>query len=221
MMTSTWAFMNVRRTFRIGCCRTYWRPTRLVHGGWWSIRMCPSDLGLPFRRKRRYTVFFRSDKIMFTGSYGGFVDLFFRRCELSGDIFFREGPGMADGDSKTKHECLQMYSELRRERIEANPVEAMQNICDLTQRPPFGSLDSLVPCFTTGSHIFNLPKGRFLAPLELRCDRCAPELTAWQAGSRWKDLKQCPAQSYGQHDGHIMRRNRVALCGVQHSCEDR
>ena len=63
------------------------------------IRMCPSDLGLPFRRKRRYTVFFRSNKIMFTGSYGGFVDLFFRRCELSGDIFFREGPGMADGDS--------------------------------------------------------------------------------------------------------------------------
>ena len=131
------------------------------------IRICPSDLGLPFRRKRRYTVFFRSDKIRFTGSYGGFVDLFFRRCELSGDIFFKEGPGIADGDSKTKHECLQMYSELRRERIEANPVEAMQNICDLTQRPPFGSLDSLVPCFTTGSHIFNLPKGRFLAPLEL------------------------------------------------------
>ena len=121
------------------CVCMFKRIWRLV-----VIRMCPSDLGLPFRRKRRYTVFFRSDKIMFTGSYGGFVDLFFRRCELSGDIFFREGPGMADGDSKTKHECLQMYSEVRRERIEANPVEAMRNICDsTTQDPHSGHLTAL------------------------------------------------------------------------------
>ena len=82
----------------------------------WSIcvlRMCPSDMGIPVKRRRRYSVVWRADKVAFNGSFGHFVELFFRECTLTGDIFFRNGEDIANTDSKTKHQSLQMYREIR------------------------------------------------------------------------------------------------------------
>ena len=136
-----------------------WRPC--------VIRMCPSNLGVPVRRKRRYTIAWRCDKVTFNGSFGDFVNLFFRQCQLRGDVFFREGPSLEPTDSKTKHESHAMYSEIRNKKMQDNPLDAAQNMADLQQRPPYGSLDNLVPCLTTGSCIYNLPRGRFLTAMEV------------------------------------------------------
>ena len=119
------------------------------------------------RRKRRYTIAWRCDKVTFNGSFGDFVNLFFRQCQLRGDVFFREGPSLEPTDSKTKHESHAMYSEIRDKKMQDNPLDAAQNMADLQQRPPCGSLDNLVPCLTTGSCIYNLPRGRFLTAMEV------------------------------------------------------
>ena len=135
----------------------------------WSIcvlRMCPSDMGIPVKRRRRYSVVWRADKVAFNGSFGHFVELFFRECTLTGDIFFRNGEDIANTDSKTKHQSLQMYREIRDESMSKSPVEANMCIADLQQRPPFGSLDKFVPTLATSSAIYNLSRNRFLTQYE-------------------------------------------------------
>ena len=73
------------------------------------------------------------------------LTFFFRECELEGKIFFNDGSCVANTDSKTKRQSLQMYTDLRMEKVAANPRFATADIADLTQRPPFGSLDVMVP----------------------------------------------------------------------------
>ena len=103
----------------------------------------------------------------FNGSFSHFVELFFKECELSGDIFFRNGPNIADNDSKTKHQSLQMYRDIRDDKMAMNPLDARLSMADLQQRPPYGCLEAWVPTFTTNSSVYNLARRRFLLPAEM------------------------------------------------------
>ena len=132
------------------------------------LRICPTMLGIPARarRKRRYSIAWHSGKINFSGSNAEFFNLFLRLCELKGSIFFQDGACISVTDSKTKHQCLQMYHDICTGMMRGNPAAASSDNADLSQRPPFGSLDSMLPCLTTGSTLYSLSKQKFLTARE-------------------------------------------------------
>lgn len=145
-------------------------PLREFSSPTWQIevfRLCPSDFGIPSKRKRRYTVFWRNSEVCFDGSLQDFASLFFEPTRLKGDIFFQDGGELPLTASKTQLQNLQMYQDERLSMMKlGRGVGPIPDICDLEQRPPFDQLDVLVPTLVTHNAMYNLTKKKLLTDME-------------------------------------------------------
>ena len=131
------------------------------------FKLCPSDFGIPCKRKRRYTVFWRGSAVCFDGSVADFGNLFFEPTRLKGGIFFQDGDKLPVTASKTHLQNLQVYQDERQSMMRVGRgVGPIPDICDLEQRPPFGQLDVLVPTLVTHNSMYNLTKQKLLTDME-------------------------------------------------------
>ncbi|CAE7890341.1 unnamed protein product, partial [Symbiodinium necroappetens] len=138
------------------------------------FRVCPSQLGIPGRRARRFSVLWNPLHVTFAGSFKEFVQLFVTPTEYSGKIFFVSGGDLAVTASKTKLQSRQVYTDLFNERCRANVANAKASICDLTQRPPFGKLDELLPTLVTNHAPYCVECRRLLTPDESLMSQLLP-----------------------------------------------
>ena len=76
-----------------------------------TFRLCPTMLGIPSKRMRRFSVLWDSSKVDFAGTFSEFVNLFVQPTEIPGSIFFRKGEDLGLEASKTKLQSLQMYTD--------------------------------------------------------------------------------------------------------------
>ena len=79
-----------------------------------TFRLCPTMLGIPSKRMRRFSVLWDSSKVDFAGTFSEFVNLFVQPTEVPGSIFFRKGEDLGLEASKTKLQSLQMYTDIWR-----------------------------------------------------------------------------------------------------------
>ena len=141
------------------------RPLMYFGGRMWRIetfRICPTMLGVPARRPRRYTVVWNAAIINFSGSFQEFAELFIRETQLLGEIFFRAGPDVTVQASKTALQCHSMYTDAYKDNVLRTASACKFNICDLNQRPPYGRLDQWMPTLTTQHKPYNVTKKRLL-----------------------------------------------------------
>ena len=127
-----------------------------------TFRLCPTMLGIPSKRIRRFSVLWDSSKVDFAGTFSEFVNLFVQPTEIPGSIFFRKGEDLGLEASKTKLQSLQMYTDTWRATTAKNPAASSKSLCDLNQRPPFGKLETVVPTLVTHHSPYCLEKKRLL-----------------------------------------------------------
>eukprot|EP00971_Amphidinium_carterae_P183389 3639855-Amphidinium_carterae.1 len=114
-----------------------------LSGTEWKVEVfqfCPSMLGIPVRRPRRYTVAWNPSRVNFSGNCEEFLQLFGAQPKTTGGIYFQAG--MQENASMTHREAWVQYHE----KIELNRAKGKgerYHIVDLNQRPPFGSISSL------------------------------------------------------------------------------
>ncbi|CAE7909469.1 unnamed protein product [Symbiodinium microadriaticum] len=130
------------------------------------FNLCPTMFNIPAKRQRRYSVVWDAGRISFGGSYKEFVDLWVQECDKKGGIFFRAGQAFSGEESKTKHQSLAKYNDIRVDKMLQNPRNEAWAIGDLSQRPPWGSLEMFLPTLTTGSQIYHLGKQKYLTASE-------------------------------------------------------
>ena len=126
------------------------------------FRLCPTMLGIPSKRMRRFSVVWDSSKVSFGGTFSDFVNLFVQPAEMPGSIFFRSGEDLGLEASKTKLQSLQMYTDRWRAATAKNPAASSKSLCDLNQRPPYGKLEAVMPTLVTHHSPYCLEKKRLL-----------------------------------------------------------
>lgn len=157
-----------------------------------SFVFCPSDLGWPTRRRRRYTVLVHKTRrvIPFLVDQLMFSRLFFRRCMLEGHIFWKTTPDQAvqdfmDEKAVSKHlptrdqdglpwSCRSLLGQgylqrlLGYERLCRKQNRPLKYIVNVHQKASFSKcVSNLVPALMTRtSHIWSMVYNRLLMPLE-------------------------------------------------------
>ena len=111
-------------------------------------RWFPKDYGCPVARPRVYPVLYRKDKFAFSGCQEELDRFLCQSLLCTGQVFFQDADGSsplaAVSLNKTQNDSLDLY---RRKSVSG----VAGDTCDLNQRPPFGSLQSFVPCLLTRS----------------------------------------------------------------------
>ena len=163
------------------------------------FRLCPSHFGWPRKRPRRYSVLWNSGKVNFTGSQQDFIQKFFEETALKGSVFFCEGDDLPPDASKSRWEALQQYRDQWHQRTQMS-----NDIADLNQRPPFGKLDSSVPCLLTHNSMYCLGKRRLLTACEtLSVQGISSESVVWKA-ARNGDLSETGAKHLAGNGMHAV-----------------
>ena len=163
----------------------------------WKIevfRFCPTDLGIPCRRSRRYSVLWDASRVTFTGTFREFVSLFFRAPNHGGQVWFHAGADIGLEASRTNLEAKVMYQDLYAANILKNPALSKQSICDLNQKPPFGKLDEFLPTLVTQHRPYCISTCKLLAADESLQSQLIPHDHPSRVMLTDEEIKDCHAR---------------------------